>query len=725
MTRFGRTTGSAARGLCWALLVCCCWQFAAAPAWSAEAESQAQDGQLDLRAWDVTGDGPVPLSGQWDFYWQQLLRPGEFAGAAPQEVPVPAYWTSYPGGLPAEGYATYHLKVKLPQYSRPLAIYSAGEGSAYALWVNGRYLGGVGVVGSDAQSTEPARHRRTFFLEDTGDTLDIVVQVANFNHRKAGFRNPLVLGDAEQLHKNQRMAWVIDAFVLGMILVFALHYLMLYLFHQADKSALYFSLLSLAVAVRASLASEGLLLWLVPDAAWGWMLRLEYFSVFFTPVLFFGFMRALYPREFPRWLMRALLAMGVGFSLVTAGSSTLFASQLIPVFEIVYFLSLFTLGCCLALVVIRRREYWPYVVTASVLVAGLNVLEAMHLTGYLRTGSLSHVGFLAFLLVQSLMLSVRSADKDKRLAQLSGDLEERNLSLQQSERKFRALFEDSQDVIFIVNLEGRLLDVNPACEAMLGYTPEELLLIELDEIGERSERRRLFEEVATTGSTLDFRTTLIHRDGYRVPVTISATRRLDERGQHIGFQGYIRNLSDRVEAQEQRQRAERLEQLAALDPLTRSFNRRYFQQAGTREIARAERQGSPLSLILFDIDHFKSINDRFGHVTGDKVLIAIARLVNSKIRGGDVLARYGGEEFVIMLPDTQLDQALQRAEQLRGLIEMVATETLSGERVGVTVSLGVAQWQAGETLTDLLERADRALYGAKEAGRNMAQVADA
>ncbi|WP_240725236.1 sensor domain-containing diguanylate cyclase [Mangrovimicrobium sediminis] len=692
----------------------------------ADTPAPARQGELDLRDWHPQRDGPVELSGQWGFYWQQLLQPDELPASPPAYAPVPGYWTKYPGDLPATGFATFHLRVLVEQGSRALAIYAPGEGSAYTLWVNGERLGSVGRVGVDADTTQPARHRRTYFLRDHDGELDIVVQIANFNHRKAGFRNALILGDAEQLHTSQRLAWLADAFVIGMILVFALHYLMLFLFHREDKSSLYFSLLSLAVGLRASLTSQGLLLWLAPDAAWPWLLRLEYMAVFLTPAFYTGFMRALYPQEFPRFLLRTLWALGLAFSIVTLFSSTLFASELIPAFEVVYFSTLLVMLVCLVRVFQRRRDYWPYILAASALVGGLNTMEALHLTGRLSWGNLSHVGFLAFLLVQSLMLSVRSADKDRRLSQLSHDLEERNLSLQQSERKYRELFEDSQDVIFLADIEGHILDVSPSCEALLGYRPEEIVAMEnLDQLGERSERRRMFDIVANEGSTLDFITRLNHRDGYGVPVSVAATQRRDENGRLIGFQGYVRNLSDRFEAQEQRQRAERLEQIATLDPLTRCFNRRYFQDASTREIARAGRQGSDLSLILFDLDHFKRINDTHGHATGDKVLISIARLVNSKIRSSDVLARYGGEEFVVMLPETQVDQALQRAEDLRAQVESVVIETTKGERIGVTVSLGVAQWQRGESLTDLLERADRALYVAKKAGRNLARVAEA
>jgi diguanylate cyclase (GGDEF)-like protein len=158
---------------------------------------------------------------------------------------------------------------------------------------------------------------------------------------------------------------------------------------------------------------------------------------------------------------------------------------------------------------------------------------------------------------------------------------------------------------------------------------------------------------------------------------------------------------------------------ATTDPLTGIFNRLKFDQALASEMLRATRYKTPLSLVLYDVDHFKAINDTYGHQIGDKVLIQMAKLPAVNIRSTDVLARWGGEEFVIMVPNCNGWIAYQAAEKLRSTIEQAAFD-----RVGkVTCSFGVAQYVDGDTAVTLISRADEALYRAKVNGRNRVELA--
>lgn len=157
---------------------------------------------------------------------------------------------------------------------------------------------------------------------------------------------------------------------------------------------------------------------------------------------------------------------------------------------------------------------------------------------------------------------------------------------------------------------------------------------------------------------------------------------------------------------------------ALRDPLTKIFNKKYFVDQLTLEFSYSQRHQTELSLIIFDLDHFKRINDTYGHVTGDHVLIEVAALVQEMLRHEDVFARYGGEEFVIVLRGIALDHAGALAERIRAAVEAKVI-TSGGERVPVTTSVGVACWEPSlERPVDLVERADAALYQAKQSGRN-------
>ena len=153
------------------------------------------------------------------------------------------------------------------------------------------------------------------------------------------------------------------------------------------------------------------------------------------------------------------------------------------------------------------------------------------------------------------------------------------------------------------------------------------------------------------------------------------------------------------------------------DHLTGARSRRAFFELAAREQARALRHGAPLSLLLFDVDHFKRINDTHGHATGDRVLVEIVRRSGALVRDIDVVARLGGEEFAVLLPDTGADTALLVAERLRGGLARSLDAGGSAD-VGYTVSIGTATLGHGESVEAMLSRADAALYAAKAGGRN-------
>ncbi len=165
---------------------------------------------------------------------------------------------------------------------------------------------------------------------------------------------------------------------------------------------------------------------------------------------------------------------------------------------------------------------------------------------------------------------------------------------------------------------------------------------------------------------------------------------------------------------------DRFEELSIMDDLTGLYNRRYLFEAFTREIKRQGRTGQPFSIMMLDLDHFKDVNDEFGHPTGDMVLSMTARKIKENLRESDMAFRYGGEEFCLMLIDTHLDMAMVMAERLR--VEIEKTEYLSVEprkEIRVTISIGVAEFDdAVKDPMQLIGRADHALYNAKEAGRN-------
>lgn len=161
--------------------------------------------------------------------------------------------------------------------------------------------------------------------------------------------------------------------------------------------------------------------------------------------------------------------------------------------------------------------------------------------------------------------------------------------------------------------------------------------------------------------------------------------------------------------------------LAVIDPLTGLFNRLGWSELGQREVARSRRCKHSLSVLMIDIDHFKRINDTYGHATGDEVLRQLATLIRANVREIDIVGRYGGEEFIVFLPETEIGKAALVGRKLRQLVEETSI-LVKLQPIHITVSVGVAELEPLTTLERLIEMADKVMYSAKESGRNCVRM---
>ena len=189
----------------------------------------------------------------------------------------------------------------------------------------------------------------------------------------------------------------------------------------------------------------------------------------------------------------------------------------------------------------------------------------------------------------------------------------------------------------------------------------------------------------------------------------------------------LQGLGERVtsmerEALDYRDKLEQQRHKALLDPLTGLPNRAAWNERLALEHGRLQQTGTGLLLAILDLDHFKSINDTYGHQAGDKVLKIIANVLRKGLRGDDFIARFGGEEFALLMPGSDLSGGSRLLERLRAAVEQCPFH-FKGERVTVTMSAGVAVFKSGENASQVLKRADQALYRAKETGRNQIEQA--
>lgn len=307
-----------------------------------------------------------------------------------------------------------------------------------------------------------------------------------------------------------------------------------------------------------------------------------------------------------------------------------------------------------------------------------------------------------------------------------------------AERRHQLWSDNSDDVIWTMAPDGSITYVSAAVERVRGYTPEEAMRQSIDEIltpASQADIISYFEDVrACVGSGRpppSYRGDQEYKrkDGTTFWAEVLAYPMLDKDGQFVELIGVTRDISERKRYEQEMKQAwlnaerareileianRELRELSSLDDLTGAKNRRSFQILAQIEIYKAERDGAPVSIIFFDLDRFKAVNDKYGHSTGDAVLISTVQAARSILDNATLLARWGGEEFVALLPNTPADAALAIAEKIRCQLEC-----LQHPHVGpVTASFGVAQWQPGEAVDAWLSRADAAMYRAKVAQRN-------
>ena len=314
-----------------------------------------------------------------------------------------------------------------------------------------------------------------------------------------------------------------------------------------------------------------------------------------------------------------------------------------------------------------------------------------------------------------------------RTAELEAALRENekiNRALRESEEKFRGLVSQSLVGIVIIK-DGKFSYSNAKFDAIFGYTPDEVrelgpldIAIEVDRpLVDENIRKRLSGEA----ERVEYIIRALRKDGAVIHVEVhSSTMEIDGELEMISL---FMDVTERVRAEREVQSLqEKLREQATRDPLTGLYNRRYLEEALGRELILAGRHGNPVSMIMGDLDHFKAVNDRYGHLGGDEVLRAFGDLMKRQVRGSDIYCRYGGEEFLLVLPRMSTEDAVNRAEQLRSA--MAAAPVPYGDFViAVTASFGVATFpRDGRTGDELIAAADSALYAAKAAGRNRVSV---
>ena len=286
-------------------------------------------------------------------------------------------------------------------------------------------------------------------------------------------------------------------------------------------------------------------------------------------------------------------------------------------------------------------------------------------------------------------------------------------SLKASEENFQRLFENMHDVFYRTNEQQQLVLVGPGVTRMLGYAVDEVLGKPAAEYYVQPEDRKIvLETILKRGEIQDFPVRLRHKDGHAIHVAITSKAMLGAHGELLGVEGIFRDITEEVNAKNE------LLRLATIDELTNTQNRRAFLEQAGKLVRHLRRYPEECLLAIVDLDHFKAVNDRYGHLAGDKVLKTTAHIINEALRGTDLFGRLGGDEFAIVFRNCCKEEGYDILSRLLTQIRATSVEMQKRERVFLSVSLGATGLRAEDTPIALaLARADRALYLAKAEGR--------
>jgi len=302
----------------------------------------ARGGLLDLREWDFSQNGPIDLNGEWEFYWEKFVRPGEIEKKRLEHLAaiVPSRWNEITDSgkkLGSEGYATYRLRILLPATAHGLAIHADGAQTSYRVFWNGKEIASQGVVSASPEDARPRYGAVTVGI-DSAPVSELIVWASNYHHRNGGLIAPVSLGLSTDLIRARNYARLRDAFLIGTLLIMALYHFSLYLGRRKDTSGLWFAFLCLSMVVRLTVTGERLIVQEFPDWPWELFLKLEYLSFYLSVLVGVLFMGAVLPLEIGKYAKRATIAVCLPACAIVLVTYARFYTQTIVPFQI------FTLG---------------------------------------------------------------------------------------------------------------------------------------------------------------------------------------------------------------------------------------------------------------------------------------------------------------------------------------------------------------------------------------------
>ncbi len=412
-------------------------------------EFQSEKGILDLTKVHVS-EKPIKLKGEWEFYWHELLSPKDIQNHLTKDVDhnhwiqIPNSWLGYrldDQQLNGTGFATYRVVIQLSEQDRNerLALRLPTIFHAYKLWVNGEQLAEVGVVGADKSSVTPRLATKLVFFQPERDTVELVMQVANFHHKRGGITKYIELGGSDVLTVRTHLKIAGEMFVTASLLVIGIYHLLLFVLRRKDRAPLYFGMFTLLFGIRSLLVGEHLLTQLWPNFPWEIQFKIEYLSLCSGGYIIALYSSCIFPNSVSRWFRLGSRGVTGALCLVVVVTPALFYTQLLTVIGVVVVLHMLYLMVGLVQSAFRRVEGALIFLLVSMVALVTVINDFLYFNEWSPIGNTSPLGLLVFTIAQMILLSsrfTRSVSNEERIARelqvVNQKLTEMNMNLEQT-----------------------------------------------------------------------------------------------------------------------------------------------------------------------------------------------------------------------------------------------------------------------------------------------------
>lgn len=400
---------------------------------------KVEKGFLDLRLWHFEEQGSVALNGEWQLFWEQLFTINSPDSGFIYQT-VPKMWNNnlwHHKPLPAYGYGTYQLKILLGKQhkGKHFGLKLNYVNSSYQLWIAGKKIGQVGIVATVEEKYRGNTNPSVYTFDSEKDTVELIVQVANYQDRFGGIIGSITIGTEEQIRTAHQSKTNYIFFILGVLVIMGLYHLSLFFFRQKNRSALHFGLLCMVIAARMLVTDEHVLTDFYPIFPYQIPSKISYLSFYLAVVCSTYFFHSVYPQDFSKKIRSIVGIVGGIFSVITLFTQLAFFNQFLVAFQLFTFLIIAYITYFIGLIIWKKREGSIVFALGVFFISSATVNDILHANETINTFVAAPLGLLLFISMQTILLSSLFSKAYKNVEDLSGELANMNNNLEEIVKK--------------------------------------------------------------------------------------------------------------------------------------------------------------------------------------------------------------------------------------------------------------------------------------------------